>query len=781
MKRMRFLFLLCLHYGCMGAVAEKETELEVANTEKGLMMPTNYRKDQQLFQHDDFNALEKITPAPLAIALLAQIVLVSSQYKTDFGLECPRTGCKYMEYPRSFKASLLQMSFSAYNAFNKAHVNMDEIQMLTRMMPTEVRNAVMTLVQGDDLEIELLLPEHFNSIKKITQDARLLANETVTSFEEVQLILEEIIAGGTTTRTISSQEVEKLELRIQNEKAWEEQYKSQKQEFEKDKKEMKKRLEKSRADFEKALEDLPSGWEIIGMDLVESLAGSAAALADGLADGLASEFGSASGLASILAVGSASINRIGDMVIGLVGKVGGSSVVPANPGNRVETEDIKQSLNLPKCNKKETITTEEYVTKKMPILDAKRTATEFITALTDLLRVESILQAFSANIFVLKVKENEIVLKTHGEEDVDFLKRSILNQKRAIDSNFNIPEYLKDGLVLFYKNIYELADKIKSSLTKNVSKPDITKLKKEMEELMDVSRCFNTWAKGALKIPAMDTPVPFPPKKSDPSSPKLASQIATENAQMKVEMYQQQLEHTQKQHEYNSAQLLVTNDKLREAIHKLKEFNGAKATLVEIISILQEALETLNKLRAKWLEILEFFQKLESVIDKGLGKSLDNFGTIVETGRKIKQRNGKLSNNLKNQLYGYTQEAMTNAYLVNRMSSVYVNISAQYIMPPVRQLGIMMETNDLKKISSLKNKIFFEANAANREISRKISAEKIIFDAAVKKRRHQIEASFKPILDQIPEARKEELKGLVVTATNVITKVTRTRSAMSWV
>ncbi len=53
----------------------------------------------------------------------------------------------------------------------------------------------------------------------------------------------------------------------------------------------------------------------------------------------------------------------------------------------------------------------------------------------------------------------------------------------------------------------------------------------------------------------MDTPVPFPPTNSDPSSPQLASQIATENAQITVEMYKQQLENAQKQHEYNSAQL----------------------------------------------------------------------------------------------------------------------------------------------------------------------------------------------------------------------------------
>ena len=233
---------------------------------------------------------------------------------------------------------------------------MDEIQMLTRMMPTEVRNAVMTLVQGDDVEIELLLPAQFNSIKKIAGNARLLANETVAHFEEVQFILEEIIAGGTTTRTISSQEVEKLEIRIQNEKAWEEQYKTQKQEFEKNKKEIKKHLEKSRADFDKALEDLPSGWDIIGMDLVESLAKSTAGLIDGLA--------------TVLTVGLSNINRLGDRVLG-----SSSEPVVAIPGNIAETEDIKRFLDLPKCNEKENPndnTTDEYVTKKMQKVDAQR-------------------------------------------------------------------------------------------------------------------------------------------------------------------------------------------------------------------------------------------------------------------------------------------------------------------------------------------------------------------------------------------------------------------------
>jgi len=736
------------------------------------MVPSKHREDQQIFQHDDFNALEKITPAPLAVALLAEIVLVSAQYGTDFSLECPTSGCKYIEYPDSFKAALLQMSFKAYDAFNKAHVNMDEIQILTSTMPTEVKDAVTTLIQGEDVEIKLLLPKQISNIKKIAQSSRLLANETVHYFEQVKFIMEEIIAGGTTTRTLSSQEVEKLKIKIENEKASEEQYKAQKKELEEDKKEIKKHLESAQASFDKALDDLPSGWEIIGMDLTESLAKTTAELANDLSHALVrkineDEDGSSSGSKN---------NKFSNV---------------RNSTKSKSTKKIGRILDLPKCNGGEDKTKGQYNSKQMQKEDAQRTATDFIVAVTDLSRVESILQSFSANVFV-REKQNGTVKPIIGQEDVDFLKESISNQKRAIDSNSDIPEYLKKGLVLFYKNIYELADKF-TSLAKKATQIDqkkakeiikyrkeISELKKETKKQIDVSRCFNTWAKGALKLPAMDIPLPFPNKQSALTGQKTASQRATENAQMKVEMYQQQLQNAQKQHEHNSAQLLITNNKLREAINKLNEFNGSQATLTEIISILQDALQTLNQLRAKWLEILEFFQKLESIIDKSLGSSLDNLGTYVETGKEIKETSGRLSNLLKNQLYGHIQEAMTNGYLVNRMSSIYVDISAMYIMPRVRSLGLMMETKDLKIISGLKQKITNQANAANEEISRRIATEKIDFDAAVKTRTNEIEASFKPILDRIDQPRKEELTRLVDTATNVIPKVTETKDAMSW-
>eukprot|EP00091_Calanus_sinicus_P011659 TRINITY_DN26302_c0_g1_i1.p1 TRINITY_DN26302_c0_g1~~TRINITY_DN26302_c0_g1_i1.p1 ORF type:complete len:296 (+),score=58.12 TRINITY_DN26302_c0_g1_i1:357-1244(+) len=276
MKKINLIFYLSFYFAVGG------TQHDVERVQKKVFSASNNRKDQELFQREDFNALEKIINAPYAVALIAQIVLVAAQYKNDFALECPKTGCKHMEYPDSFKASLLQMGFSAYDSFNKAHVNMDEIEMLTRMIPIEVRNAVRTLIQGSDSEIELLLPLQFNAIKEIAQSAVLLASETVDKFNRTSNILEEIILGGTTTRAMSETEVKKLKYKIAREETLKEEYTKMKEELERNKEEIKKMLKKSQADFDKALKDLPSGWKIIGMDLSESLAHSFAGFVDGI-------------------------------------------------------------------------------------------------------------------------------------------------------------------------------------------------------------------------------------------------------------------------------------------------------------------------------------------------------------------------------------------------------------------------------------------------------------------------------------------------------------------
>ena len=184
-------------------------------------------------------------------------------------------------------------------------------------------------------------------------------------------------------------------------------------------------------------------------------------------------------------------------------------------------------------------------------------------------------------------------------------------------------------------------------------------------------------------------------------------------------------------------------------------------------SILQDALITLNELRTKWLEILEFFQQIESIIDVSLGNSLDKFARLIGTGAKFE----KVSNLLKAQIYQYIQEAMTNGHLINRMSEVYVAISTEYIMPPVRELGIMLESKDAAKIQSMKIKVSLKAKNANQAITAKIKEERAAFVQSVGARMTEIETTFKPILTCIAPERRNELRVIVQQGSTIMPKV----------
>ena len=166
---------------------------------------------------------------------------------------------------------------------------------------------------------------------------------------------------------------------------------------------------------------------------------------------------------------------------------------------------------------------------------------------------------------------------------------------------------------------------------------------------------------------------------------------------------------------------------------------------------------TLNQLRTKWLEILEFFQQIESIVDVSLVPALKKIAKHVELGAKL----GPVSNLLKHQMYGYIQEAMSNGYLIGRMSEVYVLISTDFIMPPVRELGEMLSTTDKGKIATLKISVSRKAKDANKSIEQKIIKEKEIFGRITGDRKKQIESTFTPILSSISPARKLEIRAIV--------------------
>ena len=74
-----------------------------------------------LMMSPNMNWAEFLTPAPLFIALLGQLMLVAGE--KDFSLENqrPEEGFQFIQNPESFRACLVQVSNSGWRAFNEAH------------------------------------------------------------------------------------------------------------------------------------------------------------------------------------------------------------------------------------------------------------------------------------------------------------------------------------------------------------------------------------------------------------------------------------------------------------------------------------------------------------------------------------------------------------------------------------------------------------------------------------------------------------------------------------
>ena len=74
-----------------------------------------------LMMSPSMNWAEFLTPAPLSIALLGELILIAAE--KDFSLENqrPEKGFQFIHHPKSFRACLVQVSNSGWSAFNEAH------------------------------------------------------------------------------------------------------------------------------------------------------------------------------------------------------------------------------------------------------------------------------------------------------------------------------------------------------------------------------------------------------------------------------------------------------------------------------------------------------------------------------------------------------------------------------------------------------------------------------------------------------------------------------------
>lgn len=276
-KPFRFCFYLYLVKKVQKATNATQYSVNVPKSK--LLAASNAVSSNEDVEEDFKNQLsayssweDSLSLAPISIGLLGDLMILSSQTK-DFPIDgnVPLRGILYVKYPKSFRATLVQIGNEAQTAFMVAHNHMDKIRLLTAGVPDYMKEATEILVTGDEELVSRYLPAPMIRIREAANFSVSLSMAVVWQFERVINLTAEVLEMCTSEKGLQEAKLEKttreqkrVNLTLPLFQQMVEQLNSS---IAKDQ----AVIERAEEDMRKALQKMPSGWEMIAMDFVQTL------------------------------------------------------------------------------------------------------------------------------------------------------------------------------------------------------------------------------------------------------------------------------------------------------------------------------------------------------------------------------------------------------------------------------------------------------------------------------------------------------------------------------
>ncbi|XP_023654845.2 uncharacterized protein [Paramormyrops kingsleyae] len=249
----------------------KETMGDLVKATRSISKAEDFRDDTKLIMQPYANWEEYLVPAPVSIAILGELVFISSNVDFSINKNPPKGGFQLIRYPDSFRACLMQVANSGWAAFNEAHTNMDQIRLHTGNVPAYIRTSVQILLQENDELIQILLPDQLENIATISDQCVQLAERTEKKFTFVINLIQELLEACISAKKVYGDELEEVQRKIEETERRKNDSVRANERAKKTLEEMNKQLEDAKTTFDKAMNSLPSGWELIGMNFVEGL------------------------------------------------------------------------------------------------------------------------------------------------------------------------------------------------------------------------------------------------------------------------------------------------------------------------------------------------------------------------------------------------------------------------------------------------------------------------------------------------------------------------------
>uniref|UniRef100_A0A8C8DXH1 Uncharacterized protein n=1 Tax=Oryzias sinensis TaxID=183150 RepID=A0A8C8DXH1_9TELE len=596
-----------------------EMDAQIAKTTQSLTTAAEMRNVTQILMQPNANWEEYLSPAPLSIAIMGELVFISSAFDFSINKNPPKAGFKFIKYPDSFRACLMQICNSAWHAFNLAHKNMDQIRIYTFNVPAYMKAAVKILFQENDKIVETLLPNQLENIRSIADQCVVLAESVEKKYADVINLIQELLETCVNAKYFYGEELENVKIKIEENKIRENAAKELQEQSSKVMDAVSKELKESQEQFKKAMDSVPSGWEMIAMDLVE---------------GLASTLNIVTFIPAAI---SKAINK-SSSTTGSEAKHhhGGEDVDMVSEMKIWSTSDqiLKLVLSFSQFISEEGINWKEIYDQKNKC--AKTTWTQGL--LKDIHKELEDLP-------ISQLKETPLCLC-----------------QRGIDICEQLAKYAPD---------------------QGCDEKTTHELIKETNKLYEDALQFDSKNKKRSGCPPLKPKPPMMYKAQENSGSQSASQRASENARFRIEQSREQLQQKRESYEKAVQNMEQKQRELTEILIDMQKCNIKEIDFDTTIKVLVKGMDAMGTVKEQWEMMVRFFQMVASIVKTSLGTTLHNFVNTSEDTKKLSYNSKLFSKDMLYNLafeasniaslvhiISGTYCEVSNKYLMDRVSSL---------------------------------------------------------------------------------------------------------------
>ncbi|XP_036422008.1 uncharacterized protein LOC118805366 [Colossoma macropomum] len=679
---------------------------KIAKTCQSLTTAEEMRNQTKLVMQPYANWEEYLTPAPLSIAILGELVFISS--KTDFSINKnpPKNGYKYIKYPDSFRACLMQVCNSGWWAFNEAHKNMDQIRLHTMAVPDYMKTAVKILFQGNDEVVQAHLPDQLENIRVIADDCLELAKSTENHFIDVINIIQELLEACINAEHFYGEELEAIKKKLEENKIRKQSSEEAAKRYEKAVKIMEEELKEAHDTYKKAMDSLPGGWNMIAMDFVGALSESVTSVVTGL------------------------------------------TAVVAQP--------VFQIMNASKLIT-ETLKAAKHKTSSADGVDKMNIYSKSAEILAWTVHIQQYVHNNNIDWKDLYDQKNK-------STKTDFVKMQF---KRINSSLKKFPDCkAKQHAQELCEEAINICEVLAKHAPEGKCEDDETEvLIKRIRKLTDSARSFDCKSKDVTKSPSLIPKPPMLSKEESQFEGMSASKRETENARFRIEQSRAQLDKTREIYEKSVENMEKNQKELTEILITMRNCEVKEIDFNTTIQMLVKGMDAMGRVKEQWEKMVRFFQMVSNIVKVSLTKTLKDFASTSEKTQSLSYNSKLFSKDL---LYNQAFQATNIASLVHMISATYTEVSDKYLMDRVSSLGKLMAM-DKEKTEFEKERLQLQnsCDKAQKGILRLVLKNKAEFE---KKSDSRIKKIDKELLAILPSAAPEEMKSIQAAVKSGFTK-----------